>query len=944
MQSVEFYTINASNPRIFLFATLRKLVSDKEIDLEDLLHQNHRLARASMGRDANGSEPYGVTVIKLLEKVGAIANSNSLAQQRVASWQTFLQKTAISSFVQMYLRHFFLQAHTGVITGDQQQAFSQTLQKIFDATHVEQILFLVQGVIQQEERQGREVFASILQAQFGIAPEMIKGIDTNYFDNAEIQEIGEHLQTLLTQSLLENSLREELQFRETESIARNDGSVASITKQSPLPKGWRDALPQVLAEAFLSGSLNKLDVLWTELNTYHRQDLLQAQKRYLHLAQLRDRLLQSESHEKILDLISTFSPSLKLLLLEIRTHQARLVQLWHLKMSHDQLFSSLLRNSYHLLFSAQLEQKTAAQQLQQILQSMPFWPQQLSTQQRHLRAFYYDLIDEPESLLSNCLRTLYQKERIGLMAAQHSQPIDLELNAATYAEGADAWRSDSSPALLSDDMLSDACLDEMSVNGNSFYDQLDCLDAALSSSNEQAALANLIEGLSTSVLAQSSNETRAKIWQQTAESLYEGRHQVSAERPNLEQAQWLLGTQVLAHSLHAHHADVLLPRESHKTNRNTEPTDNKSETSIERLIVLLHSAAPLQHTESVWMRLQIMNLITRPSPDILTLAPSLNSNTVLRKMTTILDSVDLEHLYRRLHPQLHTQLHVLCRAIEKTKQLSLHDADNFLEASSWFAIYQASKKSTGENIRSFTLALLSAIQRQHQASESDQAGQLLDPNRGLQDLVAYARDQKREAERARLANEEAKKKTLDTLKKKARLLGEEEEIPYGESNVSNAGMVIIAPYIQRLFNLLELTRDGAFITEEAAERAVHLLQYVVTAEQSTPEYQLALNKLLCGIHGGVPIVAGINISEHEKTVIEQMLMGVISHWSALGKTSISGLRQTFLAREGQLSFVDENWQLRIPSSSFDMLLDRLPWSFAMIKFPWMRAPLHVTWR
>jgi hypothetical protein len=31
-----------------------------------------------------------------------------------------------------------------------------------------------------------------------------------------------------------------------------------------------------------------------------------------------------------------------------------------------------------------------------------------------------------------------------------------------------------------------------------------------------------------------------------------------------------------------------------------------------------------------------------------------------------------------------------------------------------------------------------------------------------------------------------------------------------------------------------------------------------------------------------------------------------------------------------------------PQATFDMLLDRLPWSFAMIRFPWMAYPLHVT--
>jgi hypothetical protein len=173
----------------------------------------------------------------------------------------------------------------------------------------------------------------------------------------------------------------------------------------------------------------------------------------------------------------------------------------------------------------------------------------------------------------------------------------------------------------------------------------------------------------------------------------------------------------------------------------------------------------------------------------------------------------------------------------------------------------------------------------------------------------------------------------------------EEELPFtGEANIHNAGLVIVIPYVQRLFGILELTVDGKFVNDGATERAVHLLQYVVTGEESTPEYQLVLNKLLCGIHGGTPIVPGISITDKEKTIIEQMLNGVITHWSALGKTSIAGLRETFLQRQGHLYHEDEAWHLKIPQKSFDMLLDRLPWSFAMTRMPWMAEPLNVTWR
>jgi hypothetical protein len=160
----------------------------------------------------------------------------------------------------------------------------------------------------------------------------------------------------------------------------------------------------------------------------------------------------------------------------------------------------------------------------------------------------------------------------------------------------------------------------------------------------------------------------------------------------------------------------------------------------------------------------------------------------------------------------------------------------------------------------------------------------------------------------------------------------------------NAGLVLAAPYLPRLFNVLGLSREGRFIDLEAAERAVHLLQYLACAESAAPEYQLVLNKLLCGLPLDAPVPAGIEVSDTERETIVGLLKALIAAWSALGNTSVDGLRQSFLMREGELSLEDESWQLSVTPGPFDMLMDRLPWSFSIIKFPWMALPLHVSWR
>lgn len=160
----------------------------------------------------------------------------------------------------------------------------------------------------------------------------------------------------------------------------------------------------------------------------------------------------------------------------------------------------------------------------------------------------------------------------------------------------------------------------------------------------------------------------------------------------------------------------------------------------------------------------------------------------------------------------------------------------------------------------------------------------------------------------------------------------------------NAGMVLAAPYLPRLFSMLKLTVDGRFVDFYAAERAVHLLQFMVNGHTESAEYQLLLNKLICGIGTSIPISPDIALSENEKSITEQLLQGMIQNWSTIGKTSISGLRETFLQRPGWISLQEDAWQLKVQTGTFDMLLDRLPWSFSIIKYAWMDKPVHVTWR
>ena len=173
----------------------------------------------------------------------------------------------------------------------------------------------------------------------------------------------------------------------------------------------------------------------------------------------------------------------------------------------------------------------------------------------------------------------------------------------------------------------------------------------------------------------------------------------------------------------------------------------------------------------------------------------------------------------------------------------------------------------------------------------------------------------------------------------------EEELEVSENvYIHNAGLVLVAPYIPRLLETLNLTADSEFKSRSAAERGIHLLQYLVNGRCSSPEYQLVLNKILCGVTTGTPIVREITMDDNEATVVVSLLQSIIEHWTAIGSTSVAGLQESFLQREGRLRLKNDSWHLLVEARAFDMLLDRLPWSFSLIKFPWMQRPIHVEWR
>lgn len=162
--------------------------------------------------------------------------------------------------------------------------------------------------------------------------------------------------------------------------------------------------------------------------------------------------------------------------------------------------------------------------------------------------------------------------------------------------------------------------------------------------------------------------------------------------------------------------------------------------------------------------------------------------------------------------------------------------------------------------------------------------------------------------------------------------------------VSNGGLVLLWPYLARLFRRLEFVVDGEFIDETSRLKAVHLLQYLVTGSVETHEYRMVLNKVLCGCELDYPLPSSVDLSESEKEEAGEVIRSALDHWKALKDTSPEGFRDAFVQRHARLSREESHWMLQVEPEAWDVLLDRLPWSLSVVRLPWMAEPLHVEWR
>jgi len=162
--------------------------------------------------------------------------------------------------------------------------------------------------------------------------------------------------------------------------------------------------------------------------------------------------------------------------------------------------------------------------------------------------------------------------------------------------------------------------------------------------------------------------------------------------------------------------------------------------------------------------------------------------------------------------------------------------------------------------------------------------------------------------------------------------------------IQNSGMIILIPYLKILFSrLFLLDEKGCFKDENHINKGVFILQYLACKNITIPEYNLVLNKILCGVDASFILREIEPLTQKEMQEVENLLNVVIGHWKLLKNMSADSLRVMFLMREGKLLSHQNGWQLSVVRKDFDILVDNIPWTIKMSKSPWMKSLIYTEW-
>ncbi len=161
--------------------------------------------------------------------------------------------------------------------------------------------------------------------------------------------------------------------------------------------------------------------------------------------------------------------------------------------------------------------------------------------------------------------------------------------------------------------------------------------------------------------------------------------------------------------------------------------------------------------------------------------------------------------------------------------------------------------------------------------------------------------------------------------------------------INNSGLILLWPYLGRYLKTIGLVNNSKFISTIAQQKALYELEYILHDPKEFHEYDLVLNKVLCGIKITATIEMQLKTGPINPKAGSSLLRSAIKNWPLITNTSIEGFKESFLSRAGKLIEHEKHWQLVIDRKGYDVLLEQLPYSLNAVKLPWMNKAIYVEW-
>ena len=161
--------------------------------------------------------------------------------------------------------------------------------------------------------------------------------------------------------------------------------------------------------------------------------------------------------------------------------------------------------------------------------------------------------------------------------------------------------------------------------------------------------------------------------------------------------------------------------------------------------------------------------------------------------------------------------------------------------------------------------------------------------------------------------------------------------------IQNAGMILAHPFISQLFIQTGCADENKNLLPAKKQKAVQLLHYLASGEETDMEFNLTFEKYLCGLSVETPLIRTSEIGETDKMECDEVLRSIVDYWPELKNTSPEGLRQLFFRRNGKLDLNQTPHKLYVERKAQDVLLDKLQWNISIVKLPWMNDLLYVEW-